>query len=158
MKLAGKTGMTRSRTPWSAKLRPEMVPKVVDDARGRGRMLVPTPLLVAEELRKIPRGRLITQSRLRDRLAGRSRADLTCPLTTGIFLNILAGATEESIAAGRRALAPYWRVVGETGLLSGKGPAGPARHAAHLKAEGIRVIRGVGREGWRVPQFEKRLV
>jgi hypothetical protein len=128
-----------SRTPWRLKLRPEQAPQLVADPRGR--MLVPTPMLVAKALRRVPAGRLITPARLRTRLARQLDADLTCPMTTGIFLSILAGATEEALAEGRRAVAPYWRVVDEKGRLPPKFPPGPARQAAHLRAEGHRVSR-----------------
>ena len=129
----------RSRTPWRLKLHPEQRSKIVPDPRGR--MLVPTPLLVAAALRRVPKGRLITPTLLRGRLARESGADLTCPMTTGIFLSILAGATEEAIAEGRRPIAPYWRVVDARGFLPAKFPPGPARQAAHLRAEGHRVSR-----------------
>jgi len=62
-------------------------------------------------------------------------------MTTGIFLSILAGATEESIAEGRWPLTPYWRVVDDRGRLSPKFPPGQARQAPHLRAEGHRVRR-----------------
>jgi hypothetical protein len=127
----------RSRTPWKLKLHPEQVPQIVPDRRGR--MLVPTPLLVARALRRVPAGRLITAAQLRARLARKAGADFTCPMTTGIFLNIIAGATEEGLAEGRPPLAPYWRVVDEHGRLSAKFPPGPARQAVHLRAEGHRV-------------------
>ena len=129
----------RSRTPWKQKLHPEQLPQVIDDPRGR--MLIPTPLLVARALRRVPRGRLITAPRLRARLAAEAGADFACPMTTGIFLNIVAGATEEALAEGRRPLAPYWRVVDERGTLPPKFPPGQARQAQHLRAEGHRVSR-----------------
>ena len=129
----------RSRTPWRLKLRPEQAPHLVNDPRGR--MLIPTPLLVAKVLRRVPRGRLITAAGLRARLARQSGADFTCPMTTGIFLNILAGATEEALADGRRAVAPDWRVVGQDGRLPPKFPPGRARQAAHLRMEGHQVTR-----------------
>lgn len=129
----------RSRTPWRLKLHPEQTPKVVPDRRGR--MLIPTPMLVARALRRVPSGRLITPAQLRERLARSAGADLACPMTTGIFLNIIAGAAEESLAAGRPATAPYWRVVDEKGRLPPKFPPGPARQAAHLRKEGHRVGR-----------------
>jgi hypothetical protein len=129
----------RSRTPWKLKLHPEQLPKVVADSRGR--MLVPTPLLVARALRRVPAGRLITPAQLRARLARTARADFTCPLTTGIFLSIIAGATEEALAEGKPPLAPYWRVVDDEGCLPAKFPPGQARQAAHLRAEGHRVSR-----------------
>jgi alkylated DNA nucleotide flippase Atl1 len=62
-------------------------------------------------------------------------------MTTGIFLNILAGATEEAIAQGRRPVAPYWRVVDEAGRMPPKFPPGPTRQAEHLRAEGHAVSR-----------------
>jgi len=133
----------RSRTPWASKLHPAFEPQVVPDRRGH--MLVPTPLLLAAELRRVPRGRLITPAILRARLARRAGADFTCPMTTGIFLNILAGAAEEALAAGRRPVAPYWRVVDDAGRLPPKFPPGQARQAAHLRAEGHSVSRD-----WRV--------
>ena len=129
----------RSRTPWKLKLHPEQQPAIVPDRRGR--MLIPTPLLVARALRRVPTGRLITAAQLRARLARRAGADFTCPLTTGIFLNILAGATEEALAEGRAPVAPYWRVVDEQGRLSPKFPPGSQRQATHLRAEGHRVTR-----------------
>src|SRR6058998_3009130 len=127
----------RSRTPWHLKIRPEQLPRIVPEARGR--MLVPTPLQVAQALRRVPRGRLITPALLRERLARQCGADFTCPMTTGIFLSILAGATEEALAEGRPPIAPYWRVVDDRGRLPAKFPPGPARQAAHLRAEGHRV-------------------
>ncbi len=129
----------RSRTPWRLKLHPEQRPQVIADPRGA--MLVPTPLLVAHALRRVPAGRLITPAQLRQRLARAAGADLTCPMTTGIFLSIIAGATEEAIAEGKPPLAPYWRVVDERGRLPPKFPPGTSRQAAHLRKEGHRVSR-----------------
>ncbi len=71
-------------------------------------------------------------------------------MTTGICLSIVAGAAEEQIAAGRRPVAPYWRVVEANGCLRKKNPAGPLVQARHLRAEGHRVTKQRGREIWRV--------
>jgi hypothetical protein len=141
-------GMRQSRRPWKEKLRPDQEAKVCDDPRGRGKMLVPTPMLVAAEMARVRRGRLLTVSELRDRLATRAGAAFTCPLTTGIFINIIAGAAEEDIAAGRQPVAPYWRVVRDDGTLSEKLPPGAARQARWLRDEGHHVQR-IGKV-WRV--------
>jgi hypothetical protein len=141
----------RSRTPWRLKLHPEQVPYVVPDRRGQ--MLIPTPLQVAAALRRVPRGRLITAAVLRDRLARKAGADFTCPMTMGIFLNILAGATEEALAEERPAVAPYWRVVDERGSLPPKFPPGRARQAAHLRAEGHQIT-----SAWQVRNMETALI
>lgn len=100
---------------------------------------------MAEEISKIPSGELLTVPVLRQRLAARMNADLTCPLCTGIFYNIIAGTVEEQLTAGQQPLAPYWRVVLEDGSLSPKTPAGPERQAEHLMAEGHAVVPGRSR-------------
>ncbi len=129
-------GMKRGLKPFVAKLRSEMRPQVVDAPEGRGRMLLPTPLLLAREIARLGCGELATLRSLRDRMARRHKADLACPLMTGIFFNIVAGAAEEQLAAGQPPLAPYWRVVLEKGQLSPKTPDGPARQAERLREEG----------------------
>jgi alkylated DNA nucleotide flippase Atl1 len=111
-------------------------------------MLVPTPLLVAEEVRKVRKGRVVTPRDLRQRLAARNGADSTCPMTTGIFLSIIAGAAEEQLAAGKRPVAPYWRVVGEDGRLNPKWPPGPARQAERLRREGHQISFRKAKGSW----------
>ncbi len=136
MKPRPPVGMKSTRVPWSTKLRPAMTPTVVNDPRTPGRLLLPTPLLIADEISQIEKGALLTMSELRERLARRFQADRTCPLMAGIFFNIVAGATEEAIAAGQRPLAPYWRIIRDNGALSPKTPAGDERQAEHLRLEG----------------------
>ena len=87
--------MMRSNTSWIPKLRPEQRPKIARDRRGR--MLVPTPMLVARALRRVRAGRLTTAAHLRNRLARKAGVDLTCPMTTGIFLNIIAGTADKAL-------------------------------------------------------------
>ena len=130
------TGMKRGRVPWVQKLRPEMKQEIVADPKGRGQLLLPTPLLIAQEISTVRPGHLLKVSVLRAQLAARFGADLTCPLMVGIFYNIIAGAAEEQISAGETPLAPYWRVVPDNGTLSPKTPAGPERQAEHLREEG----------------------
>jgi hypothetical protein len=136
MKKAVNPGMKRSRTPWATKLRPEMQPAVVEDPKGRGNLLLPTPLLIADAISRVEPGELMDVPGLRNELAARHGADLTCPLMTGIFLNIIAGAAEEQIASGEKPLAPWWRIIPANGILSDKTPCGPARQAEHLREEG----------------------
>lgn len=103
-------------------------------------MLLPTPLLVAEQMSAIPRGELLTVPELRLRLARRFDADFTCPLMTGIFFNIIAGAAEERLATAEQPLAPYWRVVPYDATLSPKTPAGAKKKPEHLRREGHTVV------------------
>jgi hypothetical protein len=94
-----------TRTPWATKLRPDLQPKIVANRKGPGWILVPTPLLIAKEIRKVRRGQVITIRALRDRLARRCGAEAACPFTTGILMHIVAGATEEALAVGHRGTA-----------------------------------------------------
>lgn len=136
---AAARGMAAARAGWEAKLRPDLQPKVVEDPRQGGRMLVATPLLVAAEVAKVRRGEVLTVGELRARLARHFLADRTCPLSTGIFLAIVAGAVGEDLRRGRKARWPVWRVVGDDGRLSPKWPLDARWRAAMLREEGCRV-------------------
>ncbi len=69
--------------------------------------------MVNELLRKVPKGKLVTVSEIRRRLAMNFLAD-DLPLTIGIFIRIVAEAAEEGRASGRKRVAPYWRVIKTT--------------------------------------------
>jgi len=122
------TNRLKSRIPWREKLERPQEPKLVrippKMARfGKGTMLIPTPKLVDQLLRRIPKGKLVTVGEIRKRLAMDFAADLTCPLTTGIFVRIIAEAAEEDRANGRQRVAPYWRVIKDDGVSIRNSPA-----------------------------------
>ncbi|RLI35101.1 hypothetical protein DRO53_02050 [Candidatus Bathyarchaeota archaeon] len=117
-------------------------PKVVEDPRGRGKMLIPTPLLLAGLIRRIPRGKLATIAQLREKLARDFKADFTCPMTTGIFLRIIAEAAEEELKEGKEKVTPYWRVLRRDGSLNEKFPGGVRLQAERLKQEGHILLPG----------------
>ena len=102
----------------------ELKPQVVDDPRGLGKMLIPVPLDVDALVRRVENGKLITDKQIRERLARNFHADLTCPLTTGIFIRIVAEAAEEDLINGREEIAPCWRVIKPDGSLMEKFPGG----------------------------------
>ena len=139
------------------KLERDQERKVVDDPRGRGRMLIPKPLDVDALIRNVPRGKLATVAQIRERLAKDFHADLTCPLTTGIFLRIAAEAAEEDLRVGKREITPYWRVVKKDGALNEKFPGGTEAQAARLREEGHTIQPGKGKKPPRVEGFEKSL-
>ncbi len=74
------------------------VPPGMQKRFGTGKMLIPRPLDVDAVMRRVRKGKLVTQSQIRDQLAKASRADCTCPLTTGIFIRIAAEAAEEAFS------------------------------------------------------------
>jgi alkylated DNA nucleotide flippase Atl1 len=129
----------RSTLSWDAKLRPELAPRVVEDGRRGGRLLLPTPLLVGEALAAVPSGQVITIGQLRQALALRFGADRTCPLMTGIFATILAGAVADDLGQRRRPRWPIWRLVRDDGTLHPKWPLDALYRATMLREEGVRI-------------------
>jgi len=123
---------------------------------GSGMMLIPTPKLVDEMIRKIPKGKLVTVSELRRKLAFDFKADVTCPLTTGIFVRIAAEAAEEDRNHGRKRITPYWRVVKDDGTFNPKLPGGVGQQTRTLRAEGFEV--STSGKSPRVRNFEDRLI
>jgi hypothetical protein len=129
----------RKAVNWNAKLRPELEPEIVSDKRLGDRLLLPTPLLVAGEIAQVPRGATITVSQLRGRLAQRFGADRTCPLMTGIFVKIIAGAVAEDLTQERKPRWPVWRLVNDSGTLSTTWPLDALYRATRLREEGVRL-------------------
>ena len=149
--------MSKTRKTWREKLEVEQEPKVVDDPRGRGKMLIPTPLDVDALIRKVEEGKLITDKQIRERLASNFHADLTCPMTTGIFIRIAAETAEEDLRNGKQEITPYWRVIKPDGGLNEKLPGGTEAQAAHLRGEGHTIEPGKGKKPPQVKDFEKSL-
>jgi hypothetical protein len=109
-------------------------------------------------IRATPKGRITTVSSIRDGLAKRHLADVTCPITTGIFVRIAAEAAEEEAQAGKTRITPYWRVVKDDGSLNPKFPGGVQSQAEHLRAEGHQIVAGKGNKPSRVVNKPARVV
>jgi hypothetical protein len=121
-------------------------------------LLIAHPLDVDATVRMIPKGKLATTAQIRRHLAAKFGADVTCPLTTGIFLRIIAEAAEEEIAAGAKKVAPYWRVVRNDGRLNEKFPGGVVHHGEKLRAEGFKIEAAAGKKAPRVMDYERKLM
>ena len=118
-------------------------------------VLIPRPLDVHALVRRVGKGRVVTVSELRDALARRAGADIACPMTTGIFLRIIAEAAEEAAREGKKRITPYWRVVDADGGLKAKFPGGVADQARRLRAEGIRIVPAEGKKPPRVQDLQR---
>ena len=152
----------KSRTTWREKLEKPQEPRVVKvppkmSHFGQGTMLIPTPKLVDNLIRRIPKGKLVTVSELRRRLAADFEVDVTCPLTTGIFVRIAAEAAEEDRMNGRKRITGYWRVVKEDGTLNPKFPGGVNQQSYYLRREGLAIVRN-GKKPPKVKEFERKLI
>lgn len=154
----------KSRKTWREKLENQDHSKVVEippgmaKRFGTGMMLIPKPLDVDALIRKTKKGKLITVSEIRSRLARDNKVDVACPLTTGIFIRIAAEAAEEDSQNGRKQVTPYWRVIRDDGSLNEKFPGGTKAQSQRLKAEGHAIAPGKGNKPPKVRDFERSLV
>jgi len=122
-----------------------------------GKMLIPKPLDINALIHRVPKGKLATVIQIRDKLAKDAHANCCCPLTTGIFLRIVAEVAEEDLRSGKKQVTPYWRVVKADGSLNEKFPGGVQAQAARLEAEGHIIELKMGRKPPRVLNFEESL-
>jgi alkylated DNA nucleotide flippase Atl1 len=117
------------------------LPKVVRlDAAGARRLggktlAIGAPRDVDALMRQVPAGKVTTINELRTALAKKQRANVACPITTGIFSWIAAHAAEEAQAAGEADPTPYWRTLRKDGELNAKYPGGIAGLRRRLAAE-----------------------
>lgn len=76
-------------------------------------MLVATPLLVDAYIRDIPHGMTKTTPEMRDDLAAAEGCNGTCPMSTSIFVRMVAEAALEDIVDGKSIsdVSPFWRMI-----------------------------------------------
>lgn len=122
---------------------------------GGATCIIPSPREVDRLMRKIPKGKVTTINHLRQALARKHKTDIGCPICTGIFARVAAGAAEEQAAEGRRDVTPYWRTLKAGGVINERYPGGVAKQKMLLQKEGHRVqARGKNRV---VVDYEKKL-
>ncbi|MFN3213983.1 MAG: hypothetical protein ACE37M_12815 [Henriciella sp.] len=96
----------------------KQIKKVVMDKAWAGmkpgdRMLVATPLMVDAYIRKIPHGKTETIPEMRNAMAAAEGCTGTCPMSTAIFVRMVAEAALEDIADGKAVsdVSPFWRMI-----------------------------------------------
>jgi hypothetical protein len=102
-------------------------------------MLIPTPLLVDAYIRQIPKGKKADMALIRKDLAAEYHAEVTCPLTTGIFVRIAAEAAYEAYTNGEPLdkITPFWRAIDVKSPAAKKLSFGTDLLIAQQKKEGI---------------------
>jgi alkylated DNA nucleotide flippase Atl1 len=119
-------------------------------------MVIPAPAEVDTLVARIPRGKLATLATLRQSLAAQHGATIACPVTTGIFMGLVARAAQERKMMGAKRMTPWWRVQTTDGQLNPRTPSRLAEHRHRLEAEGFTIVRA-GRSGLMVNSFERYL-
>lgn len=127
----------------------------------KGMMCISTPKEIEGIIKRVPKGKLITTAQIAEKLRKKYKVDFTCPLTTGIFVSIVANVAEEEITLGkgRKEVTPYWRVVKPPkGYLYEKYLGSKFPQKKYLEAEGFKVVPSSTKKGPIVKDFEKYLV
>ena len=113
---------------WLGKLNENKEPKIkridIDfaDIPSGSNMLIATPKIIDQYIQEIGVGKHINIKTLRKDLAIDHNADYTCPVTTGIFLRIVAEANHEKLQQGNcfEEITPFWRVIEPNSALAKK--------------------------------------
>lgn len=115
----------------------KLAPISIAGMRAGQLMLVPTARMIADFMSAIPPGHAVGIRAMRQELAQRHQAEVTCPIYTGYHLRTVAEAALEAYAAGApaEAITPFWRVLDETSPTTGRLPDGVAFIAARRAAE-----------------------
>lgn len=103
------------------------------------RLYIATPMIIKTHVDAIPKGSTTTIAEIRESLAKENGADATCPLTTGIFLRIVAEHSFEEMNAGKTAddVTPFWRAIDPKSPLAKKFSGGPELLRSLREREGI---------------------
>lgn len=137
--------MAYKRKSWHEKLNINREPvlekadKDFADIKAGQSMLIPTPQVVDAYIRQIPPGQQINIPTIRKDLASKFGAEMTCPITTGIFVRIAAEAAYEEFQEGMpiEKITPFWRVISETSPAAKKLTFGTEFLNKQRKKEGI---------------------
>ena len=113
---------------WLDKLNENKAPKIkrieIDfaDIPAGSTMFIATPKLIDQYIKEIGIGKRINIKTLRKDLALEHNADYTCPVTTGIFLRIVAEANYEKLQQGEllEEITPFWRAIEPNSTLAKK--------------------------------------
>lgn len=111
--------MATKKKTWTEKMNPGAVHKIerpekdFADIPAGSKMLIATPSIVEDYVRNIPQGVSSSIRQMRADLAAEYGADYTCPVTSGIFLRIVAEKAWEEMHAGKNEadIAPFWRII-----------------------------------------------
>ncbi|MGL4966472.1 MAG: hypothetical protein ACRC67_34940 [Inquilinus sp.] len=130
---------------WTEKLndpRPHQVKPAPIDIAGMKAgeiMLVPTPRLIDAFIRAIPKGGGMDVRALRRELARRHGAEVTCPITTGFHLRVVAEAAWEAHRRGAAVdeITPFWRVLDSRAPTTAKLSFGDAFLREQRRLEGL---------------------
>ena len=97
-------------------------PKRFADIPAGTKMLIPTPKIVDKLVNNIPHGSFLSIKEVRKKLADDHKAEMTCPVVTGINMRIISESAYEEykIHNDIGKITPFWRVVEPDSKLADK--------------------------------------
>jgi hypothetical protein len=138
------TPRPKKRVDWRKRFGSSKTPHVVTlqadfaGVKAGSTLLISSPGDIAAYLAAIPRGEVRAIARMRSDLAKRAMADAMCPVTTAIYLRVVAEAALADLADGKRTdeVAPFWRVIAPDSKIAAKLSCGSegVQHWAQLDA------------------------
>lgn len=105
------------------------------------RMLISSPEDIAKFVASIPKGETRTIARLRSDLAKRANSDAMCPVTTAIYLKVVAELSLSELASGKSTdeVVPFWRIIDPSSKLASKLSCGREGIEHLLRLDGYQV-------------------
>ena len=103
-----------------------------------GMMLyVGTPQIVAAYMERIPSGETASIVKMRNELARRNKCDAMCPVSTAIFVRIVAEHAIAEMESGKEAseVVPFWRLVEPGSKIAKRLPMNSGKIAALREME-----------------------
>jgi len=137
--------MTYLRKTWAEKFHNGKKPKVVINAKryadvpAGALLLVPSPDIVDAYIRQIPFGATSNLAQMRKDLAASYHATVCCPVTTGIFIRVIAEKAYEEMLSGMslERISPFWRIISITDPVAKKLSFGTAFIQQQRAKEGV---------------------
>ena len=122
---------------------------------GGTKMFLAPPIYYDELMKKIPFGKLVTISQIRNYLAKQNNSDFTDPMTAGIFVNIVAWASYQR----NNDITPYWRTLKSDGELNQKYPGKIELQKKILEEEGhVIITKGIKNIKYYVKDYKNNLI
>jgi len=109
--MAQKSWLEKLRDPKPHEVKP--APTDIAGMKAGQIMLVPTPAMIESFIRSLPAGMSVDVRIMREVLATRYRAEVTCPIYTGFHLRTVAEAAYVGYKHGipLAEITPFWRVI-----------------------------------------------
>ena len=109
-------------------------------AEAGDKVVLANPSEIVEEMKKVPKGNLISIVEICKKIARKHKVKACCSLTAGIFVMTAANAAKEAEREGKSLNIPYWRTVKANGFLNEKYPGGAMSHKRLLEKEGFTIV------------------